>query len=231
MRIVFTSDCHGKLEKGHLPPGDVLCMAGDILPNFSRNPVVDAARQESALKKLDDMLSETSFKHVLLVAGNHDWIFEVAKPVAKSILKKITYVEDEAVVIDGVKFYGSPWQPEFCGWAFNLPRKGDQLKARWDAIPNDTDVLITHGPPWGHLDQIKPTLEAWDPCGMRSVEHLGCELLAERIKIVKPKVHAFGHIHGSYGKQKVGDSLLLNAALCNEGYRPTNTPHVVELNK
>ena len=51
---------------------------------------------------------------------------------------------------DNVRIYGSPWQPEFYNWAFNLPRNGEEMKARWDAIPDNTDILITHGPAYGY---------------------------------------------------------------------------------
>lgn len=231
MKIVFTSDTHGRLTKEHLPPGDILCLAGDILPNFSRNVSVDAAAQEHALRNLDTMLGETPFKHVIFVAGNHDWIFEVNKSLAKSVFKKCIYLEDSGITLEGIKFYGSPWQPWFYDWAFNFPKNdgGKKAKEIWGKIPEDVDVLITHGPPKGILDQIKPALGAWDSCGTRSVEHIGCPHLAEKVELVKPKIHAFGHIHGSYGKKKVGETLYLNCALCDETYSATNKPHVVEL--
>lgn len=229
MKIVFTSDCHGKLSKvPALPSGDVFVMAGDVLPNFTRAAHMDAIRQEHALRELDAFFEKLSYKHVLLVAGNHDWIFEKNR-LARKILRKITYLEDEAVMIDGIKFYGSPWQPEFCDWAFNLERKGKALKAVWGKIPEDVDVLITHGPPWGHLDQIVPTEDGATTKMGRDSEHLGCELLAERVAITKPRVHVFGHIHGSFGQKQVGETLFINAALCDESYKSVNMPHVIDL--
>lgn len=229
MRIVFTSDCHGKLTKiPALPDGDVFVMAGDILPNFTRAPHMDAIRQEHALRELDSFFEKLPYKHVLLVAGNHDWIFEKNRGARKS-LKKIKYLEDEAIIIDGIKFYGSPWQPEFCDWAFNLERKGKALRAAWDKIPEDVDVLITHGPPWGHLDQIVPTDGTTVTKMGRDSEHLGCELLADRVEKIKPRIHVFGHIHGSFGQKKVGDTLFVNAALCDEAYQPVNMPHAIDL--
>lgn len=227
-KIVFTSDTHGKLFDTALPAGDILVLSGDILPNFSRKPEVDAVKQADALKKLDERLSGFAYKHILFVSGNHDWIFELNKN-ARKILKKIIYLEDESIELEGLKFYGSPWQPEFCGWAFNLPRKGQELKSKWDKIPLDTDVLITHSPPYGFLDQIEPTAGAWN--GSHNTEHLGCELLGDQITSgrIRPRIHAFGHIHGSYGNQQVGKTLFVNAALCNEWYRPVNPPIVVDI--
>ena len=204
------------LKRAQLPPGDVLILAGDLLPNRFANPARDAAAQLNDLIELDDFCGRLPFSHVLLIAGNHDWIFERDRR-AHSRLKNITYLEDSETVIEGIKFYGSPHQPEFFDWAFNLPRGGPQLARVWDLIPDDTDVLITHGPPLGILDQ---------PFGRG--EHAGCELLLKRVEEVRPKLHVFGHIHGGYGQQRVGDTLFVNASLCNEAYQPVNPPHVID---
>lgn len=217
MRLVITSDCHGQLQKAELPAGDILILAGDVLPNRFSNPHDDAYFQLGELQKLDEFCASLSFSCVLLIAGNHDWLFQVDR-LAHRKLKHITYLEDSGVEIDGVKFYGSPHQPWFYDWAFNLPRSGHQLAHYWSLIPDDTDVLITHGPPLGILDQ---------PFGTR--EHVGCELLLQRVEKVKPKVHAFGHIHGSYGQARIGDTLFVNASLCSETYKPDNPPHVIDL--
>jgi len=103
------------------------------------------------------------------------------------LLKNATcYLENSGVEIDGVKFWGSPWQPEFFNWAFNLPR-GRRLAEIWALIPDDTEVLITHTPPYGILDRVD------------SGEHVGCEDLRRALQRVKPKVHVFGHIHEDRG--------------------------------
>ena len=216
MRLVITSDCHGKLQEAELPSGDILILAGDVLPNRFSIPERDAYFQLNELQELDRFCGTLNFSRILLIAGNHDWLFALDKLAYRS-LKNITYLEDSGVEIDGVKFYGSPHQPWFYDWAFNLPRNGKELGHYWSLIPDDTDVLITHGPPWGILDQ---------PFG--AYEHVGCELLLQRVEEVKPKVHTFGHIHGSYGRQKIGETLFLNASLCDETYQPRNAPHIVD---
>jgi Icc-related predicted phosphoesterase len=116
-----------------------------------------------------------------------------------------------------VKIYGSPWQPEFFNWAFNLPRKGEELKRRWNNIPTDTDILITHGPAYGYVDQV-----------IGRTEHLGCELLADRIKEIKPKIHVCGHIHS--GRNVVFDdgTLYINASVLNERYEYNYKPIVID---
>ena len=101
---------------------------------------------------------------------------------ARSWITNAHYLCDESLTLDGVKFYGSPWQPRFFDWAFNKDR-GAPLKAIWDKIPLDTDVLITHGPPHGILDLTFDKIKA------------GCEELLLAVQRIKPKVHVFGHIH------------------------------------
>jgi hypothetical protein len=90
------------------------------------------------------------------------------------------------MTIDGVRFWGAPWQPAFNGWAFNLPR-GPELAAKWALIPADVEVLVTHGPAAG--------------CGDRSSTggRSGCAELRERVRVVRPKLHLFGHIHEDGG--------------------------------
>jgi predicted phosphodiesterase len=105
MRLVVTSDCHGKLSKARLPRGDVLILAGDILANHAGDPDVDAAFQLNALRELDAFCGELSFKRVLMIAGNHDWVFERYKS-AHQILKSIVYLEDGGTEIEGVRFWG-----------------------------------------------------------------------------------------------------------------------------
>jgi len=205
------------LSRAALPTGDVLILGGDLLPNRFGDPELDAIFQMDSLRDLDSFCGRLDFKHVLLIAGNHDWVFERKRQVRR-LLKNITYLEDSGIEIDGVKFWGSPHQPWFFDWAFNLPRNGPELERAWSLIPDDTDVLITHGPPHGILDQ---------PFG--SGEHAGCELLLKRVKEIRPRVHIFGHIHGSYGRQRVGETLFLNACLCNEAYEPVNPPHVIDV--
>jgi len=217
MKLVVTSDCHGRLTSADLPSGDVFILAGDIFSNRSAYPETDAAYQLNDVRELDDFCGRLDFRHVLLIAGNHDWVFERNKQAARD-LKNIVYLEDSGTTIDGIRFYGSPYQPEFYSWAFNLTRNGPELARVWSLIPEDTDVLITHGPPAGILDQ---------PFGKG--EHAGCELLLKRVEQVRPKVHVFGHIHGSYGRTTVGETLFVNASLCDEHYDPVNKPHLIEI--
>ena len=166
--------------------------------------------------------NDLNFKNKILIAGNHDFFFEEGKPedIAAMLAEypNITYLNDSGVEIDGVKFWGSPVQPWFYNWAFNLPRQGEELKEKWNTIPTDIDILITHGPAWGHLDTVK-----FNP-GV----NLGCELLAERIQTVKPKIHVCGHIHSGYGYKFADGTHYFNASILDEEYNFTQKPLTID---
>jgi predicted phosphohydrolase len=207
MRLVCISDTHFPPHALQIPDGDVLIVAGDVC----------LRGHDYELELFDRFLGRLPHRHKLLVAGNHDWVLaEAGHEAAQALVKNATYLEDSGIDIDGVKFWGSPWQPEFYNWAFNLPR-GPKLAQVWAKIPNDTDVLITHGPPYGTLDQV--------PSG----EHVGCEELLKALQRVRPTIHVFGHVHEGYGVLKKDGITFINASLCDERYRPINTPIVTDL--
>ena len=216
--VTLISDTHNKHKHVHnnslgdLPGGDILIHAGDISSMGYEHEITEFAKWYDGL----------NYDHKIFIAGNHDWGFQNNTEKVKGILtgyKTIDYIQDELLTIqDGdkpeVKIWGSPWQPEFYNWAFNLPKNGDELKSKWDMIPEDVDILITHGPAWGFLDDVD---------GRRG-DHLGCELLAERIKSIKPKIHVCGHIHTGHGHYFDGHTHYFNASLLNERYLYAQTP-------
>jgi len=227
MIITFISDTHSKHKQvtNDLIGGDVLIHAGDISSMGYNHEIQDFCEWYDSLSQ---------YTHKLFIAGNHDWGFIDREPffVHGSVLlpkrteetlstaTDISYLRDSFVELESesipVKIYGSPWQPEFFDWAFNLPRKGSELKRRWDAIPQDTDILVTHGPAYGYVDRI-----------IGQTEHLGCELLIERIQQIKPKIHVCGHIHTGHGYMFDGHTHYINASVLNERYMYTNKPLTV----
>jgi Icc-related predicted phosphoesterase len=216
MKITFISDTHTKhweLE-GDLPGGDLLIHAGDIM---------NSGRDKGDIHEFCEWFESQDYKHKIFVAGNHDRMFENHPLESNTIVNNynVTYLQDDEDIIDDVKIYGSPWQPEFRGWAFNLPRRGDELKEKWDVIPKDTDILITHGPPQDHLDISGPPYN--EP-------HLGCELLRVKVDDQPPKIHVFGHIHGGYGYKFHNGTHFINASVLNERYDYTNKPVTVDWN-
>ena len=127
------------------------------------------------------------------------------------------YLEDSGAEIMGYKFWGSPWSPWFYDWGFNLQR-GEQIRKKWDLIPDDTEILVTHTPPTAFGDLCKGGLSA------------GCvdlyDTIADR---VKPLYHISGHIHEGYGITTNGTTTFINASSVNHQYVATNRPIVFDL--
>lgn len=222
-RITVISDTHTKHKQldGFLPGGDLLIHAGD-LSSMGYNHEV-----RQFCKWFNDI---DSYTHKIFIAGNHDFLFENKPDIASEIVnfyETITYLQDNFVTLDDVydvlKVYGSPWQPEFMHWAFNLPRNGKELEKVWDDIPDDTDILITHGPPYG--------VGSLDLVIGRPTDRLGCELLNERILKIKPKIHIFGHIHSGNGYYFDGDTHFFNASVLDESYMHRYKPLTFDWDK
>lgn len=217
MIITLISDTHNKhkLITDDLPGGDLLIHAGDISSMGYEHEIREFCKW---FNNIDN------YTHKVFIAGNHDWGFQINTEKVKEILgfyENITYLQDNEVLVGEklVSVYGSPWQPEFYNWAFNLPRRGAELKEKWDNIPNNTDILITHGPAYGYVDKV-----------IGRTENLGCELLTERIKELKPKIHICGHIHSGYGYTFDGDTHYINASVLNESYVYYNKPLTIDWN-
>ena len=210
MRIVCISDTHNQQRKEwfpQIPDGDVLVHAGDATIAGTIPEIVG----------FNAWLGTLPHKHKIFVAGNHDWLFQTDPSLADGLLTNAIYLQDSGVTINNAKFYGSPWQPAFQDWAFNLPR-GEKLRLKWDLIPNETDVLITHGPPEGIRD--------WTFQG----EHVGCRDLWQNIQgRLALRAHIFGHIHHAYGYSPINGTQFVNASICDEAYRGIREPIVIEI--
>lgn len=211
MKIVCLSDTHNCNEEITVPDGDILIHSGDATIRGTEYEVEEFLQWYSSL----------SHKHKIFVAGNHDWLYETDNRFARLLTANfdIKYLQDSFIEIEGLKIYGSPWQPRFYDWAFNLNR-GDELAEKWKLIPDDTDILITHGPPNGILDEVPR---------FYGMEKTGCEELIKKIKEIRPKLHIFGHIHSGYGQTEKFGVKFVNASTCDEHYEPTQPPIVVEL--
>jgi predicted phosphohydrolase len=186
VRIVAVADTHLRHGELVIPDGDVLIHAGDLCERGGLDEVRATARWLAALPHA----------HKVVIAGNHDWAFVHDPAAARALFDGMTYLEDEEVTVGGLRCYGSPWQPYFCNWAFNL-RRGEALAAVWAKIPVGLDVLITHGPPAGFGDLT------WS-------ERVGCEDLRRRVAAVKPRLHLFGHIHEDGGLWRDGETVFAN---------------------
>ena len=225
MRITVISDTHtkhGLIPLPDLPGGDLLIHAGDIMNSgYNKNDILDFCTWFHSLEQYDKKI---------FIAGNHDRMFENHPEGVEELLNiyfDIDYLQDEAYDLydldtdTSTKIYGSPWQPEFYSWAFNLPKNGIELAGKWEGIPDNTDILITHGPAFGTLDTVAG--RPWD--------NLGCELLAERIEVIKPKIHVCGHIHSGYGYEFKDGTHFFNAAILDEQYEYTQKPMTFDWDK
>jgi len=213
VKLLLMSDSHNQHDKIEIPSGiDIAVHCGDATGLGTKQEV------EAFLK----WYGSIDAKVKLFTPGNHDWLYEKDLYAAQALHKKygIELLLESSYEYAGIKFYGYPYQPEFCNWAFNLPRGSEAMKRVVNAVPLDTDVLITHGPPFGILDAIPRH---------GGVEKLGCRLLKRRVAEVKPKIHCFGHIHFAYGCTGYGSTQFYNCALLNEQYGMANSPWEVEL--
>jgi Icc-related predicted phosphoesterase len=231
MKITFISDTHTYMYDYNykeliLPEGDILCFSGDMM---------SSGHNEGEIIHFLKWINKQPFKYKIFIAGNHDRIFEDKPLIADELIQKyagegVFYLKNSSIEIDGLTFYGTPHQPYFGGWAFNVP-DFEKLIYIYQQIPDNVDVLLTHCPPYGILDQShRPNYH--NPSGEN---HLGSmelkEVLAEKtLKKTQPRVVAFGHIHGDGGKQlQIGDTLYISASLCDEDYDPANYIVSIEL--
>ncbi|XP_048238350.1 metallophosphoesterase domain-containing protein 1-like [Haliotis rufescens] len=237
VRFVCISDTHNKVEcdPGLVPPGDVLLHAGDF--TMTGTP--------AQIDKFNHFLGTLPHKVKVVVAGNHDMTLDENKvrnsrdelcdnfnitdtkyekyiqdhsvSSSKELLTNCVYLEDSSVDICGIKVYGAPWVPEFCFMGFNIAR-GQPILDKWNLIPSDTDIVITHGPPLGRGDLCLTN------------DRAGClELLNTIQQRVKPKYHVYGHIHEGYGLTTDGITTFINASMCTLRYRPTNPAIVIDV--
>lgn len=208
MKIVLISDTHEKHNKFNIPDGDILIHAGDFTMLGEVPHILD----------FNEWLGYLPHRHKVVIAGNHDLLFEHDARKAESLLTNCTYLRDSLAVIDGLRIYGSPWTPTFGnGWVFNAdPRK---MRVMLSGVPDKVDILVTHGSAFGTLDTTQME--------QRSV---GSTVLWDVIHRVKPKIHVFGHIHEEYGMQTYDNgTVAYNASLLDLTYQPVNKPWVVEI--
>ncbi len=206
IRIVLIADTHKLHRELELPPGDILIHAGDF---------TFWGKQRSELRDFDDWLGELPHPFKVVVPGNHEFVLEDSR-----LRDEITNAElliDQGIEIAGMKIWGSPVTPLY-GGAFGMSRPEDR-KRHWAQVPDGIDILITHGPPLDILDAAPGTQG-----------HQGDPELLDAVQRIRPRVHAFGHIHGAYGFTVIEHTKFINAALFGEFGDLDKPPMVVELN-
>lgn len=227
MRIVSISDTHSDHRSLVIPECDVLIHSGDTVTNFD---IDDVASGKSMVKFRDflDWFAEQPARYKMFIGGNHDFGLSIEsygfrKSYEEAIGDDIIYLRDSEFVVDGVKFYGTPFQPYFCGMAFNIKEHAGR-EAKMNLIPDDTNVLLTHMPPKGIMDRVFGMHEKkWIYCG--------CGALTKRLPELKQlKIHAFGHVHSTRGAKSIGGVWHVNSAICGANpYRAVNRPYVIDI--
>lgn len=230
-RLVLISDTHTHHDFT-IPEGDILVHSGDLTYN---GKVHEVAREATWLKGIK---TSHQFKDIVVIDGNHDWLGERDPGLMRSLIEEAgcIYLDHQAKEIQGLKFFGSGYTPEFCNWSKNVER-GPALARLWAQIPDDTQILVTHGPSKGRLDRVKEPDES-DYHGIYGMSirykevQVGCADLRNRISELKDLiVHTYGHIHVWGGQTEKGaDGITYcNASVCNERYEPNNSPIVLDI--
>lgn len=224
MRVIILSDTHLMHSQVKVPDGDLLIHCGDYTNKGSNSDTLDFLNWFSA--------HNHSYK--VWINGNHELGHDKG-PMRQSKIdlyksftdknKNLFYLEHSSIMIDGFKIFGSPFTPFFYNWAYNVAR-GAEIASKWADIPDDTNILVTHGPVYGILDLVKDNFHN----SGRDL-HQGCEELLKRVNQLKQlKLHAGGHLHLQGGQTKVVNGItFVNAAICTEDYQPTNLPVVIDL--
>jgi Icc-related predicted phosphoesterase len=217
MKILFLSDTHTQHRQlRNLPDADVFVHSGDMSAMDFRTPNADA---EKNAQDFIDWMNALNYRYKIFIAGNHDLYFasKTREEIQQSLPENMYYLCDSGVEIEGVKFWGSPVSPIFHNvWAFTRQR-GEKIAQHWSLIPKNTDILLTHCPPFSILDSTA------------NGEHIGCRDLLQTVQAIKPHYHLFGHVHESYGIERQGETTFINGGGLNGNYKIVNQPVVVTI--
>lgn len=210
MKLCIISDTHNKHKHlGKLPDADVIIHCGDMTSIGKEHEIRNFFKWFSNLDQ---------YKYKICIAGNHDWLFETSSSWARSLVpSNVIYLEDSGVEIDGLNFYGTPVQKIFCNWAFNRPE--EKLEQYYAAIPDNTNILITHNPPYGIGDLVS----------FHGSNEGSPSLRREVVERIKPLVSAFGHIHEGRGIYTIDDITFINSSNLDDNYDCKFNPIVIEI--
>jgi len=216
IKVTLMSDTHTRERNVLVNGGDLILHSGDIM---------NSGYDWEDLYDFLTWFSELPYKMKVFTPGNHDRYiedkpFDAWKMINEFHDKGVRCLIDDFVEFEGLKIYGSPWQPEFYNWAFNLPRNGWEIEQKWKDIPDDTDILLTHGPAWGILDTVVN----------RRDFNLGCEMLAKRLETLHPLIHNCGHIHSGYGYVEKNGTHFFNSSVLDERYSHNQKPFDITIN-
>lgn len=217
IKIAMISDVHNKWHHLQIPECDILISAGDY----------SFVGEQSIVREFHKWLNQQPAKEKISVQGNHEvWVqrnWHLAKCIAQEQCPGVHFIDEGRVELLGKKIWCSAITPWFHDWAWNRQR-GLEIRKHWERIPIDTEILVTHGPPYGILDQVKD-----EKSGIMS-EPLGCKDLRAQLGYHDDiKLHVFGHIHTGSGEMDFGGIHFVNASIVDEQYRPCYPVRVFDL--
>ncbi|KKM24079.1 hypothetical protein LCGC14_1608690 [marine sediment metagenome] len=216
MRIGCIGCCHANLGF-EIEKCDILLMAGDILPAF-HSSILSIQKQINWFNSdLRYWMAIQPCKEIVLTPGNHSWIFQDAPDRVPEMNSNFHYLQDSGIELMGLKIWGSPWTLPFMNWAFNA--KKEIIKNYWEQIPDDTNILLLHGPPFGIFDEVIYN-------GLP--KHIGSDSLLKKIEEIKPKLVVFAHNHDQYGVLEREGTTFINCTLLNEDYKLTKEPIYID---
>lgn len=203
-KIVAVADLHGYLPR--VEECDLLIVAGDLPPITNHGKEFQKKWLEN---DFNYWLDRSEAKNKVVIAGNHDFVFEDNN---YEVNLEAHYLQDSLVEIDNFKIWGSPWSNNFGPWAFMTDEKG--LEYLYSDIPDNINIIISHGPPYGACDRTTTN------------EYAGSKSLRSRIQAIQPDYVFCGHIHEGYGLRYIGNTRIVNASINTVLYEPTNAPVV-----
>jgi len=209
-KVICISDTHTKHKKLTIEPCDILLHSGDY----------SSIGRIHEVENFLDWFSKQPAKHKIFIDGNHDGLSQEYPALFKSILAThpdVTYLDHSMVEVEGLKIWGRSTTPSFYNWYHMADRGSPMMKSTLSIIPNDIDILLTHGPAAGILDLCAH--------GGR----VGCEDLLNELERIKPKYLIFGHIHHSAGQLEVNGIKHVNAAILNDNYEFKNKPIILDI--
>lgn len=224
-RIVIISDTHQLHEQVSVPDGDILIHCGDF---------TNTGTDENIIRFLQWFVKHPHY-YKIFICGNHEVGTDKEPHRARKleIIKYFTdnnlnlfYLENSGITIEeyDLKVWGSPITPFFFDWSWNVHR-GAPIASFWKDIPDDTNILITHGQPYGINDLVlRP--DGRDP-------HQGCHDLLNRINQLQVlKLYCGGHLHTNNGDPQMtmhNNIPFVNASICNDQHQPVNKPVIIDL--
>lgn len=224
MKVVAISDLHGNLPLIE-EVACIYCISGDIMPlNIQSN---DRKCRKWLREDFIPWANNLPCAHVILVAGNHDFVFyRMEKPDIDKIFEgsKVIYLENSGVQLEGLNIFGTPWCHQFGRWAFMAD--DDKLADLFSEIPDNVDILVTHDAPYGTSDICFQKVY-WN-----YGEHIGCVPLRDAILAKKPKLVLHGHLHSTNHENEVlGESDVYNVSLLDENYDLIYKPLILDVNE